>query len=314
MKVTLEKLAAMTGVSIATVSRVLNGSPAVSPETRLRVLGAARQSGYAGNWKLAGRPLIAVVGRHFESRYHACFLRFLCDELDRSEFQYEVIPGKHVSLLSGRPVSGMILTSSRSSFPEGSLPDVPLVGINEEEDPVHDFHSVQSDLETGMEQALERLFRLGHRRIALWLRSRGSFLDRNREAVFLAASRKFPGLAPLVAEGWDTVTVLGELRLRKTTALFAPVYDDILPIYHALTLLNWKAPEEVSVIAHGSDEISRFLLPRPTELRADFAAICREAVNMLKKRIAGEKVPGNVKIPYLYIPGDSIGPPPGGRA
>ena len=57
MKVTLQQLAGMAGVSVATVSRVLNGNPAVAPETRKKVLRAAQASGFpetgnspAGRW------------------------------------------------------------------------------------------------------------------------------------------------------------------------------------------------------------------------------------------------------------------------
>ena len=61
MKVTLQQLAGMAGVSVATVSRVLNGNPAVAPETRKKVLRAAQASGFSGNWKLSGRPLVALI-------------------------------------------------------------------------------------------------------------------------------------------------------------------------------------------------------------------------------------------------------------
>lgn len=312
MKVTLEQLAAEAGVSIATVSRVLNGSAPVAPETRLRVLETARRSGYSGNWKLAGRPLIAVVCSHFSDHYyyHALLYRILLEILDRNDFQYELIPVKHISLLAGRPVSGILLTVSRQSLPEEWQPEVPVVGINEEEDRAHNFYSIHSDLEGGFRRVVEEFYRLGHRRIALLIPGRDNYLDRNRERLFRLAAAALPGVEEKVVAGKEPVTVLGELRFQRVTALFAPSFNAQLPVYHALKLLNWKVPDEVSIVVHGTDNISRYLLPVPSELRADFETISREAVNTLKKLIAGEKVPASIKVPYQFIPGGSIAPPP----
>ena len=46
MRPTLKEIAEATGYSIATVSRALNGSPRITPETRRSVLACARQTGY----------------------------------------------------------------------------------------------------------------------------------------------------------------------------------------------------------------------------------------------------------------------------
>ncbi|MPN18834.1 hypothetical protein SDC9_166199 [bioreactor metagenome] len=157
---------------------------------------------------------------------------------------------------------------------------------------------------------MEAFYRQGHRRIALLIAGRDTYLDRNRERLFLLSAAALPGVEAKVAAGNEPVTILGELRFQRVTALFAPSFNAQLPVYHALKLLDWKVPDEISVIVHGTDNISRYLLPVPSELRADFEAISREAVNMLKKLIAGQKAPGNIKIPYRFIPGGSIAPPP----
>ena len=46
MRPTLKEIAEATGYSIATVSRALNGSPRITPETRRSVLACARRTGY----------------------------------------------------------------------------------------------------------------------------------------------------------------------------------------------------------------------------------------------------------------------------
>ena len=63
---TIQELAARTGVSVATVSRALNGSPEVSEATRERILSLAHELDYTPSAAARPSPRVRVRHRHPE--------------------------------------------------------------------------------------------------------------------------------------------------------------------------------------------------------------------------------------------------------
>lgn len=316
MKVTLQQLAGMAGVSVATVSRVLNGNPAVAPETRKKVLRAAQASGFSGNWKLSGRPLVALITSRWNvSNIQPRLIEEVADELERYDFQYEIIPLAHLSLLENLPVSGIVSLVTRDELPPEWHSDVPTVMLNAEENRAENFYSVYSDIAHGFELAVEHFYELGHRRIALATRGLNVFLEKRRQETFRTAVRRHRDLKGIISTEWEPLSgflnAFARLRRREVTGLLVPGYNNALAAFHALSLLNWSVPGELSIIVQDERWTTRYLLPEPTEIQIDLSAICGEAVKMLRTLLAGGAVPRNVLVPYRLVPRESTAAPPG---
>jgi LacI family transcriptional regulator len=180
---TMRHVAALAGVGIKTVSRVMNEEPGVSESTRLRVLGASQQLNYqldmaAGSLRRTGRQTLSIglllpsVSNPFSGEIHraledalaergiAVFAASLDDDPQREKAL--------VSAFLGRRVDGLVLTPIAKSqayvIPEHSR-DLPMVFIDRE--PVGiDADAVVTDNAVGAAVAASHLLARGHRKLA----------------------------------------------------------------------------------------------------------------------------------------------------
>ena len=180
---TMRHVAALAGVGIKTVSRVMNDEPGVSEATRQRVLGASQQLNYqldmaAGSLRRAGRRTLSIglllpsVANPFSGEIHramedalaargiAVFAASLDDDAEREKAL--------VTAFLGRRVDGLVLTPIAKSqayvIPEHSR-DLPIVFIDRE--PVGiEADAVVTDNAAGAGKAAAHLISHGHTRIA----------------------------------------------------------------------------------------------------------------------------------------------------
>ncbi|WP_454699975.1 LacI family DNA-binding transcriptional regulator [Arthrobacter humicola] len=179
----MRHVAALAGVGIKTVSRVMNDEPGVSESTRLRVLGASQQLNYqldmaAGSLRRTGRQTLSIglllpsVSNPFSGEIHraledtlaergiAVFAASLDDDPQREKAL--------VAAFLGRRVDGLVLTPIAKSqayvIPEHSR-DLPMVFIDRE--PVGlDADAVVTDNAVGAATAASHLLAHGHRKLA----------------------------------------------------------------------------------------------------------------------------------------------------
>lgn len=180
---TMRHVAALAGVGIKTVSRVMNNEPGVSEATRLRVMGASKQLNYqldmaAGSLRRAGRQTLSIglllpsVSNPFSGEIHraledalsvrgiAVFAASLDDDPEREKAL--------VAAFLGRRVDGLVLTPIAKSqayvIPEHSR-DLPTVFIDREPVGV-EADAVVTDNAAGAAKAAAHLISSGHRKLA----------------------------------------------------------------------------------------------------------------------------------------------------
>ncbi|MBT2523160.1 LacI family DNA-binding transcriptional regulator [Arthrobacter sp. ISL-28] len=179
----MRHVAALAGVGIKTVSRVMNDEPGVSEATRLRVLNASQQLNYqldmaAGSLRRAGRQTLSIglllpsVANPFSGEIHraledtlavrgmAVFAASLDDDPEREKAL--------VAAFLGRRVDGLVLTPIAKSqsyvIPEHSR-DLPMVFIDRE--PVGiEADAVVTDNAVGAARAAAHLIAQGHTKLA----------------------------------------------------------------------------------------------------------------------------------------------------
>lgn len=180
---TIRDVAREAGVGVGTVSRVLNNSPQVSPETRERVLGAIQQLGFRPN-QLA-RQLsrgarvrsLGVMSPFISDHSFVARLKGVQRALAASDQDYDLIfyhvttperfQQRLLAITDQGGVAGLLLMVLDPTPDQRDLLDeagIVYVGINDY--PTEEWASIGADNVLGGELATRFLLNLGHRRIA----------------------------------------------------------------------------------------------------------------------------------------------------
>jgi LacI family transcriptional regulator len=340
-RIDIRQLARLSGVSIGTVSRALNGYADVSPETRERIVRLAAELDYTP--AAAARSLVTqrsgVVGVFLETGeghpdlHHPFFLEVLvglknaigAGGYDLLLFAREHLagPGVHSYVRHARHhnVEGVVLIGADPDDPEVRRlvrAEMPCVGIDVELIGEHaDF--VISDNEAGVAAAIHHLHALGHRRIATIT----GLLETKPGADRLRAYRaevQALGLAyrdEYVAYG-DFYVDSGYAAMARLLALAEPptavvAASDLMALgaIRAALEAGRAVPREVSIVGFDDIQLAGYVHPPLTTLRQDKAALGGAAGAALMALISGEADrPRAREIPVeLIVRGSTAGPP-----
>jgi DNA-binding LacI/PurR family transcriptional regulator len=311
--VSLKMLADHLGLSPATVSLVINRSPAASSiprRTHDRVLQAARRMNYRPNFM--ARSLrkqrsftVGVVVPEVSEGYAALVMSGIEDLLLQEGYFYFVVSHRHRAdlleeypkLLLERAVEGLIAvdTPCRHGLP------VPVVSVSGHENTRGVINIVLHHARAA-ELALEHLHRLGHRRIAFMQgQAFSSDTEVRWQAIRSAARRLRIVLNPKLIvqlEGDSPGPELGYHVTQKLlvsgerfTALFA--FNDISAIgaIRALREAGLRVPEDVSVVGFDDIQSAAFQHPSLTTVRQPLRRMGEIAAETLLRRIANASHP-----------------------
>ncbi len=333
MTATIDDVAALSGVSTATVSRVLSGSVPARPETRERVLAAARDLGYrpsgiARALKLRATRTLGLVVSDIINPFYPQVVRAVEAAAHERGYGIVLVNGgddparelEHLDLLIERRVDGIVIASSRITRHHAERlreAAVPVVLVN---DTVagSGLPSVSTAHRHGARMAGAHLIELGHVRLghigapsdhpAAGLRRRG-----------VADALRAGGLpAPLVAIGDGGVeggaTAVPALIGAGVTGIVA--YNDLTAIgaIRALRRAGIGVPEEVSVVGFDDIDLAAWTDPPLTTIRQPVDELGRWAVEHLADVLGGRASRGPsapvLLEPQLVVRG-STGPPQG---
>jgi LacI family transcriptional regulator, galactose operon repressor len=320
--VSLRSLAEYLKLSPATVSVVINDSPAakaIPKHTKDRVLQAARKLEYRPNFfarslSLKRGFMVGVLVPEISEGYAASVMRGIEDELLSEGYFYFVAShrGKpdliqeYPRMLIDRAVEGVILLNTPVLQP---LP-VPVVAISGHHR-VKGVTNIVVDNKQATFSALEHLVSLGHRRIAFFKGHHGSADTEHRWRGILGAAAKLgievlpeltiqlqrdaknPGPS-LPEEGYATAQELLAAG-KRFTALFA--FNDISAIgaVRAFRDVGLRVPDDVSVVGFDDIQAAAYLTPRLTTVRQPLRQMGEMAAKQLLLRISN----GNGKVPPL---------------
>jgi len=334
---TIKDVARRAGVSIATVSYVINNSAPVSEETRKRVLAAVAELGYrpsalAQGLRAQESRTIGYSWHHVPpDRWHPILDRFLHSMAEAAEAQgYHILTFTHSPdndpwrpyeelMLTGR-VDGFVLSDTNRGderiryLLDSGFPFVTFGRANEE----WDFPYVDVDGEAGVRQAVEHLMALGHRRIGLIAWSEESLCGHYRYQGYVKALR-VAGIPPdpawivrtehTEACGRQAMHALLDLPPdRRPTAVVA--VSDLMAIgaMNAIFAAGLQPGRDVAVIGFDDIPMAQYLHPPLTTLRQPIAKVGERVVNMLLQLIRGEELTERkVLLPPTLIVRESSG-------
>jgi LacI family transcriptional regulator len=307
---TMHDVARRAGVSIATVSRVVNGTHFVSNSVRERVMRAIDELGYSPNALArslrkgrtntlglvlpdSANPFFAEIGRSVElSAYSLGYNVILCNTHGDVEKERH-----YIQLLTEKQVDGVILDTAERHLEylvAHVLQNLPLVMIDRDFRG-NDFDIVLSDNVQGAKLATQHLVSSGHERIACItgppdLLSSIDRLDGYRQ--ILEASTRVD----------DSLIKCGDFRpdsgrqaffeLMKLpcppTAVFA--CNDMMAIgaLRAAAEMDMRVPEDISVVGFDDIELCRYTTPTLTSVSQSKEQIGEIAVRRLLEIINGD--------------------------
>jgi LacI family repressor for deo operon, udp, cdd, tsx, nupC, and nupG len=330
-------VAALAGVSIATVSRSLSNPERVSKVTRERVLEVVRQTGYTPNvaarsLRVARSMTVLVVVPSLITVFFSALLLGVDRELSAEGYGLLVgnlddRPDKEarlVDLVLAGQADGVVLLNGHS--PQGrlrSLADsrVPVVAIS-----VPTSGEIPAVLVREREAAAAvaaHLLSLGHRRFGYVTGPKGNYVDGERWAGFrdalVAAGireadiRRYPGNFRIATGVEAGRRFLADAD--RPTAVFAVSDEMAVGFMRAVRDGGLDVPRDVSVAGYDGIEFADYCEPRLTTVRQPREQMGNAAAGILVRMMQGEAIPPECR--RLYLDGElRIGgttAPPGKR-
>lgn len=331
--VSMKDIAKACGVSIATVSKALNGYSDIGPARRAEIRRVADEMGYLPNSSaralktkrtynlgilFADEARSGLTHDYFSSiiesfkvtaearGYDITFVN--CNMPNRRQSYYE-----HCRY---RGLEGIVIACINFYTPEAQeliLSSLPVVTI----DYVFDGRiSVVSDNVKGMRELMQYICGLGHRRIA-YIHGMDSSTTRGRLSSYHKVLGEYgveiPDVYVRQAAYRDTVAterITNELLdlPEPPTCILCPDDFSVLGCFNAIRERGLRIPDDISVAGYDGITIARALEPKLTTIRQNTEMIGRRAAEELISLIESPKtsVPEKIVVPGSLIPGKSV--------
>ena len=322
MSRTIKYVAKLAGVSISTVSRVMNESKPVSPEAREKVLDAIEKLDFKPNelarsLVMQESRIIGVVVKDISIAYMAQIIQGI--EETGKLYQYDILLSNTygekedeldtIELFYRKRVDGLIIVSEDMD-PEvvAKIKDfrIPYIHIDRYYDP-RKIDTVSVEYRDGGYQMTKYLTDLGHKRI-IYIRNHGSsaveMMKYSGYKDALSEINEVPYVIDAdrdeLVEGYNLGDqVLEEIKKHDATAVFC-CRDDL-----AIGLINYfydnaiNVPDEISVVGYGGDPISSIYRPTVTTIIEPYYEIGAIAIRKLVKHLKKEEGDDLFETTYL---------------
>ncbi|MBW4331128.1 LacI family transcriptional regulator [Stakelama sp. CBK3Z-3] len=322
---TLADIAALAGVTPATVSRALADSPRISEQTRARIRGLAEKHGFhinqtARNLRMGRTRSIACViplghesAQRVSDPFYTALIGNLMDGLAQREHNMllsAVTPTDEnwlTSLSRGGSVDGVIVLCQSNQEPvlEGIGKHYQPLVVWGEAGPDSSYCCVGTDNVLGGRLATDHLLAQGRRRIAfagmhdipeLSARYAG-YLEAHREHGVDAG----PTIAVPLALDHNSPMLRETLKSLEPVDGIVAASDMIaMGILRAMQELGRRVPDDVAVVGYDDVSLAAYSFPPLTTIRQDLKVAAETLLDRLFARMEGRDA-GSVKIPLRLI-------------
>lgn len=331
MAVTIYDVARDANVSMATVSRVVNGNQNVKPSTRRKVLESIERLGYRPNAVARGlaskkTTTIGVIVPDISTRFYGELSRGIADIA--TMYEYNIIlsnsderPERELELLVdhlGKQVDGIIFMSDSVSDEvreEMSRSPVPIVlagTIDSEEQ----FASVNIDYEEAAYDSVKRLIDNGHKDIVFVtgpltrdinrLYKRVGYERALREANIEVNEDFIIEIADTydsAYESWKTIEQLAQ----QPTAFFATNSSLAVGVLNGIRDAGYTVPKDYEIICYEHSNLTRIVRPQLTSVVVPLYDIGAVSMRLLTKLMGEETVENQqIVLPYRIEDRDSL--------
>ncbi|MDO4258527.1 MAG: LacI family DNA-binding transcriptional regulator [Actinomycetaceae bacterium] len=321
-------VAALAGVSPQTVSRVSREAPNVREGTRQKVRDAMERLGYTPNraaqaLRSGSFHTLGVITQNVGKTGEACITAAIVSKAAARGYSTTIIQVPHpetddlqeaTTLLIDQAVDGIIIIQAGSAA-RGSLrlPKGVPVSVSDSR-LIDDYPCVLHDQVSGVQEAMNYLFDLGHRSIA---HIRGPLDSRSARLRYAAWSRALQDAGipegPLLYGDWSTKSgyIAGKelAKMDSVTAVLCGNDEMALGLMRALDEGGRKIPDDISVIGFDGIDIGEYSIPPLTTIQQDFDRIGFELVDQVLSGLDGQSTEEDRRIvPSPLIVRASSGP------
>jgi LacI family transcriptional regulator len=329
---TIKDVAALAGVSVGTVSRVLAKEAAVKKHLREKVEAAVTELGFRPN--LAARalrtnqidvfglivpditnPFFAQLAKSIESeadlRGHSVMLANSHNDLEAER--------KHINILLDRSVRGILIVSASDSRVTDIRSKVPIVSLDRR---YAKFPLIATDHVNGSAQMADHLYDLGHRKIAYIAGPQNTEVGRLRLQGFVSRLEELstpndPVDVQMFSAQFDYAAgekiarqLLTDTKSKWPTAIAAASDQIAIGALRAARDLKLDVPKDVSITGFDDISLAELVVPRLTTIRQQTELLARHAVEIA---FEGKSGTVDMSIAGELIVRDSTCPPSSSR-
>ncbi|MGC0916489.1 LacI family DNA-binding transcriptional regulator [Pantoea agglomerans] len=302
----IQKIARMAGVSVATVSRVLNNSDSVKPANRQKVLEAIEESSYQPNLlarqlRTARSSMILVLVSDISNPFCAEVVKGIEEQAEKNGYRILLCNSgadiarsrSSLQLLSGKMVDGIITMDAFSKLPELSqlIGKAPWVQCAEHDDNGQ-ISCVGIDDDVAAQSVVHYLAGQGRQRIALI----------NHDLRYRYARLRQQGYAHQLKEqqlAWQAIAYASELSFSagkaamnqllagetRPDAVFAVSDTLAAGAMAAIQQAGLRIPQEIAVVGFDGSELADMVSPPLTTLAQPSREIGRRACELVLQKI-----------------------------
>ncbi|WHX47932.1 LacI family DNA-binding transcriptional regulator [Paenibacillus woosongensis] len=318
----IKDVANLAGVAVGTVSRVINNSGAVKPNTRRKVEEAIRELNYipnevARNFKMQKSKMVALLLPSIWNPFFSELAYYIEDELDLEGFKLMLCnsggkPEKelyYLDMLRQNKVAG-IVGITYNDIESNVSHDIPIVSIDRHFD--KKITCVTSDNYEGGRIALRELVKAGARKPAFIGSVTSVFSETmNRKKGFIHEAETL-GIEVVVYEKPDPIV--------DENAFFNEFfneYGDVDGVFAITDMLaasyierarrqGIRVPEDVKVIGYDGIQNHPYFHPILSTIRQPVEEMARMTIRLLYNKIEGKPLDKQVyRIPVIYKPGET---------
>lgn len=331
--ISMKDVAQSCGVSVATVSKALNGQQDIGEATRERVLSAAREMGYTAN--VMARALKTNrtynIGILFEDlqnsgfmhEYFASALNSFRTEAERCGYDITFInsdvghtSASYLQHARYRRVEGVAIICADFFDPmvqELVNSDIPVVTLDHAFD---DRMAVLSDNMNGTEELVRYVYARGHRRIAYIHGNPTAVTERRLRGFYRACEElglKIPDEYVVSCDYhepvgcYEATKKLLALPQRPSCILFPDDYAYVGGI-NAITEAGLRVPEDISAVGYDGIHLNRVVSPKLTTWQQNTEELGRTAAARLIEKIERPRttLPEHLVIRGSIFEGESV--------
>lgn len=302
----IQKIARLAGVSVATVSRVLNNNSTVKDKNRKKVLQAITESNYQPNLlarqlRTARSFMVLVIVSDISNPFCAEVVKGIEEEAEKNSFRILLCNSgseiersrSSLNLLSGKMVEGVITMNAFSKLSEMSqfIRDTPWVQCAEYSDN-GDTSCVGIDDIASAQSVVDYLAEAGYTRIAMI----------NHDLNYNYARLRQQGYTQQLAQHglkWQAISYAKDLSFAAgkeammrllannelPNAIFAVSDTLAAGAMSAIQSIGLSIPEDIAVVGFDGSEISEMFSPPLTTLAQPSREMGREAFRLIQQRI-----------------------------
>ncbi|MGI9860616.1 LacI family DNA-binding transcriptional regulator [Moorella naiadis] len=328
---TIKDVAAAAGVSLKTVSRVINGDEHVREQTKAKVLAAIKAMGYQPNaiarsLRVKKTYTIGVIIADITNSFYSAIVRGIediatnknysllianSDEMLKKEKQY-------TRIFVEKQVEGMIIVPAGGShqYLEHLAGHLPLVFVDRQPEDFKSASIVKVENSQGAYNLTCHLLQHGYREIAYIGHIAGLTTGEERFAGFQKAMEEHgqeitPSLVRMgsktVMDAFRATQEVLTRQLHRPQAIFATNNIMVLGALRALTHLGLEVPRDIALVGFDDFETADTCRPRLTVVSQPAYAMGREAAMMLFRQMEGTAAVQEITLSTELIIRESCG-------